>query len=227
MSQIDSGVRRVLALPWLYSVFQNAVGARRLRRWVLTELWQVRPGMRLVDIGCGPGDILSELPEVDYVGVDISEAYIARAARTHGPRGTFVAGTSTTLRNVSAAQQSDLVACIGVLHHLDDTELHQLLEDAYALLKPNGRFVALEPTYLRHQSATAKWIMSQDRGQSIRTEAGWRSALALSSFKSYETTVVTGLLRLPYTHIVLEAHVTRPGASHSSTDSTCTPHPQR
>ena len=99
--------------------------------------------------------------------------------------------------------RSDLVACIGVLHQLNDTELHQLVEDAYALLKPNGRFVALKPTYLRHQSATAKWIMSRDRGQSIRTEAGWRSALALSSFKSYKTTVVTGLLQLPYTHIVL------------------------
>ena len=113
------------------------------------------------------------------------------------------------------------------MHHLNDTQLHQLLEDAYALLKPNGRFVALEPTYLRHQSATAKWIMSRDRGQSIRTEAGWRSALALSSFKSYETTVVTGLLQLPYTHIVLEAPVNRPDPSLSTAYSTCTPHPQR
>jgi len=42
------------------------------------------------------------------------------------------------LPTVHEDYQSDLGACNGVFHHLNETEMHQLREDADALLKPNG-----------------------------------------------------------------------------------------
>jgi ubiquinone/menaquinone biosynthesis C-methylase UbiE len=203
--QNDSGVRSLLTFPAIYSAFQRAIGADRSRKWLLREGWRVADGMRVVDIGCGPGDILNLLPHVHYVGLDISEKYIASARARYGSRATFVAGTAPSLRDIGAAQNADLVTCAGVIHHLAESEALELLGVAYELLAPGGRFVALEPTYLKHQTSTSKWIMSKDRGQAIRSESGWKSLLADSPFELVETHVITGLIRIPYTHVLIEA----------------------
>jgi hypothetical protein len=57
---------------------------------------------------------------------------------------------------------------IGVFHHLDDMEAEQTLAFAKLNLKPGGRFVAIEPCFLAHQSGLSRWIMSRDRGRNIR-----------------------------------------------------------
>ena len=36
---------------------------------------------------CGPADILAFLPEIDYLGIDYLESYIAAARRGFGNRG--------------------------------------------------------------------------------------------------------------------------------------------
>src|SRR4051812_34076661 len=95
--QDDTGTKRVLTLPFIYSAFQTLVGASYGRQWILSEAWRVKPGMRIVDIGCGPGDIIDSLPEVQYIGLDVSEDYIRDAKRRYGTRGTFVAGFAPAL----------------------------------------------------------------------------------------------------------------------------------
>ena len=202
--QDDAGARRILTISHVYSGFQALVGARRSQRWLLREGWQVKPGMRIVDIGCGPGDILDQLPDVQYVGLDVSAEYIDTATKRYGSRARFVAGTAPDLLREPSAHEADLVTCVGVLHHLTDAQSMEILEVAHTLLKPGGRFVAIEPTYLRHQTPASRWIMSKDRGQAIRQERAWRELGERSPFGRTETSVLTGLIRIPYTHLLLE-----------------------
>jgi 2-polyprenyl-3-methyl-5-hydroxy-6-metoxy-1,4-benzoquinol methylase len=194
-----------LGVPLIYRLFQSAVGATATRRWLAREAWRVTPGMRVIDIGCGPGDVLDVLPDVEYLGIDISSRYITQAQRHYGSRGQFITGTSAVLRSMSGVGAADLVICTGVMHHVDEVHARELLADALFSLKPGGRFVSLEPTFLRHQSALSKWIISKDRGQSIRAELGWRTLAESAGFSQVHTSVLTGLLRLPYTHILIEA----------------------
>ena len=47
-------------------------------------------GDRILDIGCGPADLLSYLPQVEYIGFDANSKYISDAKRRYGNQGTFI-----------------------------------------------------------------------------------------------------------------------------------------
>lgn len=205
--QDDSGARRALTSGRVYAWFQNIVGAKRARQWLADNVWNCQDGEKVVDIGCGTGDVLEHLPaRIRYVGVDISDAYVELARRRFGSRGVFLVGTAGTFldRADSELMDADLMVCNGLLHHLDDEEVLDVLHLAAKVLRPNARLVCFEPTYVDRQSRLGRWIMGKDRGRNIRTDAQWNE-IARSVFAACTTRIMTGLLRLPYTHIVIEA----------------------
>ena len=202
------GVFKLLGISWIYAQFQNAVGAGKLNRWLAKNLWRLETGARVLDIGCGPGTVFSSLPNnIDYVGFDISNEYIESANRKFGARATFVAGVSADFLSVPdpRMQNRSLAICNGVMHHISDDECIELLSLAKASLADGGRFVGIEPVHLLHESAIAKWLMNQDRGQFVRTETQWKRLVA-KVFHEFDTYVVTSLLRIPYNHIIIECH---------------------
>ena len=75
----------------------------------------------------------------------------------------------------------------------------QLAREALA---PDGRLVCMEGCFLLSQSPLARWVLKQDRGQNVRTEPEWK-ALVAQVFSRSETYILTGLLRIPYTLIVI------------------------
>ena len=90
MAQVTSGVRAILSHPAVYEAFQRIMGAKRGREWVVRDFIRPFPGMRILDLGCGPAEILSSLPtDVTYTGYDMSPEYIAAAKAKFGDRGTF------------------------------------------------------------------------------------------------------------------------------------------
>src|SRR5262245_21844503 len=91
MAQETTGLKALLSQPWVYDLAQHLMGGSRSRRWLQEEFIKARPGERVLDVGCGTADILTVLPEVDYVGFDISEAYVQRAQRRWEGRGQFFA----------------------------------------------------------------------------------------------------------------------------------------
>lgn len=202
--QDDSKLKSVFRFAWFYSAFQDAIGARKSWNWFVNQHLRPKPGQKIVDIGCGTGDVLNMLPDVEYVGIDISEPYVELARRRFGKRGTFMAGTAATCKEHPALANADVVMCCCVLHHLDDPEVRDVFDLAQRNLKPDGRFVGMEPCMLRHQTGPSRWIMSKDRGQNVRVEREWR-ALLHEDFPFVNTDVLTGLIRLPYVHIAMDA----------------------
>jgi ubiquinone/menaquinone biosynthesis C-methylase UbiE len=157
------------------------------------------------------------LPQaVRYVGFDLSPQYIARAQARYGQRAEFFVGTAAGL--LAAPDQrlleADLVLCNGLLHHLEDAEVVEILTLAARVLKTDGRMVCLEPTTLAHQVPWSRWMMAQDRGKNIRSEQEWKSLVA-SVFPRPETHILTGLYRIPYTHIVIVCRNAPPLPVHS------------
>jgi len=69
---------------------------------------------------------------------------------------------------------------------------------------PGGGLVCLEACFLVSQAPLAYWVLKQDRGKNVRTEPEWKILVA-KVFEKSESYILTGLLRIPYTLIVIEA----------------------
>ena len=201
--QSDSGLLRWLTVPRLYNVFQGAVGGNALRRRLIQDRVRPKTGDKVIDIGCGPGQALESLPEVQYLGLDINPDYIASAKRTYGNKGTFVVGDTQSIRGDSRFQHADVVIAVSVLHHLDDEDAADCIRFAHDALKKGGRFISHDPCWIPNQGAISKYIMSIDRGRNIRTEQQYR-LLAAKAFKRVDTWIDMKPMRIPYVTIVLE-----------------------
>lgn len=196
-------MRALLSDPRVYEAFQRLVGAKRGRQRLVRDVIRPGPAARLLDIGCGPGGLLAELPpDVDYVGFDGSAEYIEAARKRFGVRGVFVHGLVTPDWSWDATDRFDRVVAIGVLHHLDDESARALLRTAASLLRPGGCFVSLDPTRTAHQNPLARRLVDRDRGEYVRSPDGYR-ALACDVFDPLEVSVRTDLLRIPYTHVTM------------------------
>lgn len=196
-----AGVKAILGRPWVYRLFQRAVGAARLRSVYVRTYVRPFPGARVLDIGCGPGDILDSLPDTRYTGVDLSPDYIREAQQRYGARGEFVCRSVSDLV-VEQAGSFDVVLANGVLHHLDDTEAGALLAVARQALKPTGRFVSFDGCYTPGQNPIARWMLDNDRGTHVRHRDEYLR-LAQAHFPTVESHLHHRLLNIPYTHLVM------------------------
>ena len=201
--QSDSGLLGWLEVPSVYNVFSAAVGGNALRRSLIRNHVRARSGDKLIDIGCGSAQVLRYLPDVEYLGIDINPEYIAFARRTYGSKATFLVGDTKSLRSEPRFKDADVVMAFGLLHHLNDEEAAHCLQFAYNSLKAKGRFICHEACWIPNQGALSKYIMSLDRGRSIRTEEQYRQ-LAGKIFNKLGAWVNTNPLRIPYVTIVLE-----------------------
>ena len=169
-----------------------------------TRLHNAQPGDRILDIGCGPADVLAELPDgIDYVGFDQSEHYIDSARQRHGARGQFFPGiVDLALVDRLGAASFDIVIAHGLLHHLDDREATEFFSLARAALRPGGRLVTADGCYLAGQSRIARLLLQMDRGRHVRTEAEY-VALASQSFAAPAAFVRHDSAYVPYTQVYL------------------------
>ena len=196
-----SGFYSLLDLPSVYRLFRDSVlGDSRI---FVTEYVQPVQGEKVLDIGCGPGYILQHLPVVDYLGFDINRRYVEAARKRFGGRGRFFCGDVGLTAIDQEAASFDLVLATGVLHHLDDNHAVSLFKLARRALKPGARLVTYDGCFVTGQPKLARFIVSRDRGQYVRESTEYVK-LAAQVFPQVRSFVRHDLLRIPYTHVILE-----------------------
>ena len=194
-------MRSFLAHPTIYLLFQRLAGTMAARKRMLNAYATPWPGMRVLDIGCGPGYVVRYLPECTYVGYDLDTAYIAHARRKYATAHTFLCQPFDA-EQAARHDEFDLVLMIGLLHHLPDQSAVQLVDLAQQVLKRGGMLLTLDGCYHAGQPTIAKWLLDMDRGKHVRDQAGYR-ALVDKAFDYVETFVRSDLSLLPYTFIVM------------------------
>ena len=196
MSENKSGLRSFLSFPSMHNALQNAVGIPAVRKWAIETNLSVRSGAKVLDIGCGTGELRPYLPNnIDYTGFDIEEKYINYAKKKFGNKGKFFVGNANSIEQ-TAAGQYDIILLFSILHHLSDEEASVLLNSVYQLLGPGGVALSLDGVFLEDQSKMAKYVLSNDRGRYVRTQEGYTS-IVRSSFIKYSVQIKKGALRIP------------------------------
>ena len=197
-------MRAILSNPVIYRFQQSLVWSGKrdfhaLLEHVVHRISQEKGRKaRVLDIGCGDGKLSQRLgPICDYVGVDLSEAYIAHARETYGRYGTFhVADLGDPAFHAKFQDANpDLILLIGVMHHCDDTAVRGLFDDLIDRF-PDAKFLSIDGIYVENQNRIAKWLLDNDRGEHIRDLAGYRRLLPTHDY------LIDNFLRLPFNMVV-------------------------
>ena len=194
-------IRSVLALPQAYQLYWTLIGGAARSRILVQEYIRPKPGDRILEIGCGPGTIVPYLPQAEYVGFDANCNYVEKA-RKRFPHAKFIC---ERVSEYTLPQKSyfNVVLALGIVHHLDDRESVQLFRIAHEALRPGGRLVTLDGVWAGKQSRTERYLLAKDRGRFVRSEPEYVK-LASEVFSQIKSNIRPRLLRIPYTHIILE-----------------------
>ena len=182
----------------------------------------LEPGMRLIDLGCGPGTISvglaaavapGALHGIDMEPSQIEMASAAAKAGGHG-KAVFQVGDATDLPFEDAS--FDVAHCHALLNHAPDTQA--VLAEVKRVLKPGGLFAArevfgdssfIEPardlggisgatvwaTFLKLLAANGGHPQMGRELKGAFVEAGFVNVRATASFETYDTADDLAFLR--------------------------------
>jgi len=139
--------------------WESPAGKLRWARRVKMLSSHLKPGMTVLELGCGTGSFTRELARsgADIVAIDVSPELLEIAKLNCSvPNVRFQIQNAYSLSYSEAV--FDSVVGSSVLHHL---EIEEALRDVYRVLKPEGTICFTEPNMLNPQIAIQKnipWI---------------------------------------------------------------------
>jgi len=201
MAQRISRLYRLVTIPKFYSGLQHLLGGPAGRQRLFDELIRARPGMKVLDVACGPASLFPYLSETDYTGVDLNAQSIEYARELYGTQARFIAG-DVTMGLSGEAASFDLIVVSALLHHLGDGEARKLFSSLQKLLKPAGRIITIDNVWLHRQNPIARLLNHLDSGLNVRTQGQYEALVAHLPLQ-VESRLYRDLLRIPYDHFCM------------------------
>jgi trans-aconitate 2-methyltransferase len=138
-------------MPWDPARYEQFAKERYAPFDDLARLIDARPGMRVIDLGCGTGELTARLadllPESDVLGIDSSPEMLERAQSFATPGLRFERGSVE-----EAAGEWDLVFSHAVIQWVPDHE--SLVPRLFSLVAPGGQIAAQQPSNFGHPTHT-------------------------------------------------------------------------
>ena len=136
-------------MPWNPDLYQKFQAQRSAPFYDLLDLVDVRANLKVIDLGCGPGNLTRELanklPNSHVTGLDMSPQMLEKAASFTTPNLVFEQGDQSTLTG-----NWDLIFSNAALQWSENhTELIPYLFDK---LKPGGQIAVQIPSNHNHIS---------------------------------------------------------------------------
>lgn len=116
------------------------VASKRVRD-VIAYLDITSPQQKILDVGCGPGIVLGQVPQGELHGVDLSSHLVAMARERLGDRAHIKRASAEELPFDS--NSFDAVFCTEVLEHTLNPD--KAVAECVRVLKPGGRLVLSVP----------------------------------------------------------------------------------
>ena len=131
--------------------------------------------IKILDIGCGSGEISRFFNDLDYIGIDVNPDYIEFARKIY--KKNFEVMNAQKLR--FKKRYFDYVVIIGVLHHMDDKNCNLILNEITRVIKDNGKIIIIEDVNTQSRiDLFGNLIRKLDVGEHIRTKKEWVELLS-------------------------------------------------
>lgn len=132
-----------------YDEFNTSEGEHLSRRLASAfSLAEVSPGMAVLDVGCGRGEILRHAAQLgaDAYGIDYAAVAVNMSRQVIDPIDGVTPGrvgvAQADAKTLPFPDASfDRVLMFDVVEHLHPWELHEAMLEARRVLKPDGRFI--------------------------------------------------------------------------------------
>lgn len=188
---------KVFDSPIFYEFFQTLVKKRKFDSLIEEYLKPEIVG-KVIDFGCGNGKHSLLFSNASYLGIDPLEQCIKVANKRYrkDPNIIFSIGNELSLRRIES-DSVDLLFGIGVLHHMQESEIEVLISECKRIIRLGGRIQFFEPYFGEGQSRIKRFIMKLDRGQQIRTINTYLSFFDTQVFR-IECTSFPNHLKIPY-----------------------------
>jgi ubiquinone/menaquinone biosynthesis C-methylase UbiE len=126
----------------LYDPLTRIAGISRVHD-TLADRADIRSGHRILEIGCGTGNLLMAVarrrPGAELIGIDPDPGALRRARRKAARAGVPVALNRAFAGDLPVPDRSiDRVLSSFMLHHLDDDEKVRAMREACRVLRPGG-----------------------------------------------------------------------------------------
>ena len=136
-------------MPWDPKQYHKFQAERSAPFFDLLALVEIRPNLKIVDLGCGTGELTRQLadalPESDVTGIDSSAQMLEKASPLSSPHLHFEQGDQAQLSG-----EWDLIFSNAALHW---TENHpELIPRLYNRLSPGGQIAVQMPSNHNHIS---------------------------------------------------------------------------
>lgn len=136
-------------MPWDPNLYHKFQAERSAPFFDLLALVDVRPNLKVVDLGCGTGELTRQLadalPDSDVTGLDSSVQMLAKAASYAGPRLHFEPGDQAHLTG-----EWDLIFSNAALQWSENHK--ELIPRLYERLLPGGQLAVQIPSNHNHIS---------------------------------------------------------------------------
>jgi trans-aconitate 2-methyltransferase len=136
-------------MPWEPNQYHKFQAQRLAPFYDLLALVEARPNLKVIDLGCGTGELTRELtdslPNSDVTGLDSSPQMLEKASSYTSQNLHFVQGDQSEL-----ADEWDLIFSNAALHWSENHA--ELIPNLYRRLKPGGQIAVQVPSNFNHIS---------------------------------------------------------------------------
>ena len=202
MGERNYGPRAILTRPEVYRWTREILGLNRWLKEYVARYIKPKTGDRILDIGCGTGEVTRYLAGAEYTGVDRHQPYIDYANHHFGKNGRFLCADVADQIEVFRGS-FDIVIANGLLHHIEDHLATRLFEVGAEVLGDDGRMITMDPCRYSGQAPITRFIVDNDRGNNVRDFEEYEN-LARGVFPAVTNNLWHGFLPIPFSVSIVE-----------------------
>mgnify|MGYP001316807608 FL=1 len=196
MPQRKSSLYNLINNPLVYKIIQKLMSGTSFRANIVRKKIK-KKNSKILDIGCGPAEILESIPRCEYYGYDIDSRSIRYAKKKYIKQNYHFFNKKFSKKEVKKLPKFDYIIFFGILHHLDKKEIHTILKLCKKKMKKNCKLLSEDPVLVDDQNIIAKYLIMNDRGKNVRTKKEYINILS-KHFKTVQSKI-TQQNFIPYT----------------------------